>query len=63
MIKKETTLKFLAAGLAVLPADKSMKRPTIAWKNYQKHRSITADVERWWWSNFQSAILTVWEWS
>jgi hypothetical protein len=46
MIEKETALKFLAAGLAVLPADKTLKRPVMAWKNYQEHRPVTADVER-----------------
>ena len=27
MIEKETALNYLAAGLAVLPADKTLKRP------------------------------------
>ena len=30
MIEKETALNYLAAGLAVLPADKTQKRPTMA---------------------------------
>ena len=31
----------------MLPADKTLKRPVMAWKNYQEHRPATADVERW----------------
>ena len=58
MIEKETALKFLAAGLAVLPADKTLKRPVMAWKNYQEHRPITADVERWF-SDRHNAICLI----
>ena len=58
MIEKETALKFLAAGLAVLPADKTLKRPVMAWKNYQEHRPITVDVERWF-SDRHNAICLI----
>jgi len=58
MIEKETALKFLAAGLAVLPADKTLKRPVMAWKNYQEHRPVTADVERWF-SDRHNAICLI----
>ena len=58
MIEKETALKFLAAGLAVLPADKTLKRPVMAWKNYQEHRPATADVERWF-SDRHNAICLI----
>ena len=47
MIEKQTALNYLAAGLAVLPADKALKRPTMAWKNYQEHRPTAAEVETW----------------
>lgn len=47
MIKKETALNYLAAGLAVLPADKTLKRPVMSWKNYQEHCPITTEVESW----------------
>ena len=58
MIEKETALKFLAAGLAVLPADKTLKRPVMAWKNYQEHRPVTANVERWF-SDRHNAICLI----
>ena len=58
MIEKETALKFLAAGLAVLPADKTLKRPVMAWKNYQEHRPVTADVESWF-SDRHNAICLI----
>ena len=58
MIEKETALNYLAAGLAVLPADKTLKRPVMAWKNYQEHRPATADVERWF-SDRHNAICLI----
>ena len=58
MIEKETALKFLAAGLAVLPADKTLKRPVMAWKNYQEYRPVNADVERWF-SDRHNAICLI----
>ena len=45
MIEKETALNYLAAGLAVLPADKTQKRPTMAWKDYQERRSDGIEVK------------------
>ena len=58
MIEKETALNYLAAGLAVLPADKPLKRPVMAWKNYQEHRPVTADVESWF-SDRHNAICLI----
>ena len=58
MIEKETALNYLAAGLAVLPADKSMKRPTMAWKDYQERRPTECEVKAWF-SNQHDAICLV----
>ena len=58
MIEKETALNYLAAGLAVLPADKTLKRPVMAWKNYQEHRPVTAEVESWF-SDRHNAICLI----
>ena len=58
MIEKETALNYLAAGLAVLPADKSMKRPTMAWKNYQERRPAECEVKAWF-SNRHDAICLI----
>ena len=58
MIEKETALNYLAASLAVLPADKSMKRPTMAWKDYQERRPTEWEVKAWF-SNQHDAIGVV----
>ena len=58
MIEKETALNYLAAGLSVLPADKALKRPTMAWKDYQQHRPTAAEVENWF-SDRHNAICLI----
>ena len=58
MIEKETALNYLAAGLAVLPADKTQKRPTMAWKDYQERRPTECEVNAWF-CNQHDAICLV----
>lgn len=58
MIEKETALNYLAAGLAVLPADKILKRPVMAWKDYQERRPTECEVKAWF-SNRHDAICLV----
>ena len=58
MIEKETALKYLAAGLAVLPADRTLKRPDMAWKNYQERRPTECEVNAWF-SNRHDALCLV----
>lgn len=58
MIEKETALNYLAAGLAVLPADKTLKRPVMAWKDYQERRPTECEVKAWF-SNRHDAICLI----
>ena len=58
MIEKETALNYLVAGLAVLPADKTQKRPTMAWKDYQERRPTECEVNAWF-CNQHDAICLV----
>jgi len=44
---KDTARKYLQAGLSVLPARADEKRPTIAWKAYQKKLPTAFEVAKW----------------
>jgi hypothetical protein len=39
--------RYLASGLAVLPAKRSEKRPTVAWKKYQQRLPSAAELSQW----------------
>lgn len=44
----EVAKRYLASGLAVLPASKAEKRPLVgAWKTYRKRPPTTAELESW----------------
>ena len=58
MIEKEIALNYLVAGLAVLPADKTLKRPDMAWKNYQECCPTECEVKAWF-SNRNDAICLI----
>jgi len=39
--------KYIAAGLCALPAKRSEKRPTVAWKAYQKQMPTPVELKTW----------------
>jgi hypothetical protein len=43
--------KYLAAGLAVLPARRDQKRPTVSWKPFQKRLPTENEVDAWFANN------------
>ena len=58
-IQKETASSYLAAGLSVLPAKKSQKRPAIGlWKTWSKRLPTEIEVDAWF-SNSQEGVCLV----
>ena len=52
---KDAAQRYLAAGLCVLPARRDQKRPTVAWKPFQKRLPTEREVDAWF-SNGQTAL-------
>jgi len=55
---KDAAQRYLAAGLCVLPARRDQKRPTVAWKPFQKRLPTEREVDVWF-SNGQTALCVL----
>ena len=55
---RDTARRYLEAGLCVLPALRDQKRPTVAWKVFQRQLPTTSQVDAWF-ANDQSALCVL----
>jgi len=55
---RDVARKYLDAGLCVLPARRDQKRPTVAWKAFQKRLPISSEIDAWF-ANGHSALCVL----